>query len=125
MCRARTATSSSCCTSVNLQTKRRVSSHHVHVSCLSLRLSVQVEATSGRDIKIEIIGISRASGGETHLDANVNGQVDTLIVASELLATATGVSLEENIQDKVLQKIPFMAVVKIQGGKITEMTLMS
>ena len=58
---------------------------------------------------------------ETTLEAELNQQIQKLVVESKLLAKVCGFRLEGDIEEKLLDKMPFCAEVTMQGNKITAM----
>ncbi|XP_062288559.1 uncharacterized protein LOC133993584 [Scomber scombrus] len=74
------------------------------------------------NVTAEIIGIISASLMETHLEASINDEVETLVVASKLLAKVFEVRLEGDLKDRLIKKIPFTANVEIQGSTINKIT---
>lgn len=80
---------------------------------------VQVQSAAVQSVTIEIIGIIRASGTQTELEAELshNNEVQPFVVASSLLAGALGVSLG-GFEDRLLDKMPFSADVEIKGNQI-------
>lgn len=81
---------------------------------------VQVQSAAVQSVTIEIIGIIRASGTQTELEAELshNNEVQPFVVASSLLAGALGVSLGGGFEDRLLNKMPFSADVEIKGNQI-------
>lgn len=81
---------------------------------------VQVQSAAVQSVTIEIIGIIRASGTQTELEAELshNNEVQPFVVASSLLAGALGVSLGGGFEDRLLDKMPFSADVEIKGNQI-------
>ncbi|CAK6979984.1 Hypothetical predicted protein [Scomber scombrus] len=93
------------------------------------RTAVSVEGTVTKmqsaaihNVTAEIIGIISASLMETHLEASINNEVETLVVASKLLAKVFEVRLEGDLKDRLIEKIPFTANVEIQGSTINKIT---
>lgn len=50
--------------------------------------------------------------------AEFNQQLQTFVVASQLLAKAFGVKLDENFKQKLVDKLPLSTVAETQGNKI-------
>ncbi|XP_005751283.1 uncharacterized protein LOC102207572 [Pundamilia nyererei] len=68
--------------------------------------------------RIEIKAISKANKTWTHVVAEFNQQLQTFVVASQLLAKAFGVKLDENFKQKLVDKLPLSTVAETQGNKI-------
>ncbi|XP_005951877.1 uncharacterized protein LOC102299698 [Haplochromis burtoni] len=81
---------------------------------------LKVQSAAVQSVTIEIIGIIRASGTQTELEAELshNNEVQQFEVASSLLAGALGVSLGGGFEDRLLDKMPFSADVEIKGNQI-------
>ncbi|XP_042287067.1 uncharacterized protein LOC121910102 [Thunnus maccoyii] len=82
----------------------------------------KIKSAAMQNATIEIIGIIKANNMETQLEASVNNQVETLVVASKLLAKVFGVRLEGDLKNRLVQKIPLSAHVDIQGSTIKTIT---
>lgn len=50
--------------------------------------------------------------------AEFNQQLQTFVVASQLLVKAFGVKLDENFKQKLVDKLPLSTVAETQGNKI-------
>ncbi|XP_071362627.1 uncharacterized protein [Trachinotus anak] len=83
---------------------------------------VKVQSAAIQNMKIKIIGIISATKTETHLEAEFNGQVETLVVDSKLLAKPFGVRLEGDFEEMLLEKIPLSANAELKGRKINTIT---
>lgn len=80
---------------------------------------MQVQSAAVENVTIEIIGIKDAKKTETEVDALISsGEVQSFVVTSSLLAKAFGVRLEGDFEDRLLEKMPFIADVEIKGNKI-------
>ncbi|XP_005754645.2 uncharacterized protein LOC102214029 [Pundamilia nyererei] len=81
---------------------------------------LKVQSAAVQSVTIEIIGIRKASGTQTELEAELshNNEVQPFVVASSLLAGALGVSLGGGFEDRLLDKMPFSADVEIKGNQI-------
>lgn len=86
---------------------------------------MQVQSVGIQNVSIELIGIIKATKKETHLEAVLNQQVNTFVVASRLLAEALGVKLEGDYKEMFLAKMPLLADVVIQGSRIKRITVQS
>ncbi|GAA6226153.1 replication factor A protein 1-like isoform X1 [Lates japonicus] len=81
---------------------------------------VKVQSAPVQNVGIEIIGITTANKMETYLETECNSEVQTFVVASELLAEAFGVRLDSDFKKTLLEKIPLSAKAEIQGNKINK-----
>ncbi|XP_020489035.2 uncharacterized protein [Labrus bergylta] len=80
---------------------------------------IQKVKTAGiQSVKIEIVGILKATKKETRLEADFNQQVHTFVVASKLLAKELDIKLECDFEERLLDKIPLIADVEIEGSRI-------
>lgn len=79
---------------------------------------LQVCSASFQTGRIEIKAISKANKTCTHVVAEFNQQLQTFVVASQLLAKAFGVKLDENFKQKLVDKLPLSTVAETQGNKI-------
>ncbi|XP_049897339.1 uncharacterized protein LOC126388324 isoform X1 [Epinephelus moara] len=82
----------------------------------------KVQSVGTHNAKIQVMGIIKATKKETHLEAEFNQQVHTLVVASRLLANAFGFDLKGDFKESLLNKMPLSADAEIQGQKITKIT---
>lgn len=75
-------------------------------------------------MKIEIVGIIKAQKRETQLEVKLDQKIQTLMVASKLLAEAFGLSLKEDFQEQLLRALraPMLAEAQIEGNKIKKIT---
>ncbi|MED6265130.1 hypothetical protein CHARACLAT_022275 [Characodon lateralis] len=89
------------------------------LSCLSV--SVQVQSAPVQNVTVEIVGIIKSGRMGSELEVLINNQVNTFIVASPLLAAVLGVRLADDLEDRLLEKIPFLVQAEIQGNKITDL----
>uniref|UniRef100_UPI003AAEBEA4 uncharacterized protein isoform X1 n=1 Tax=Centroberyx gerrardi TaxID=166262 RepID=UPI003AAEBEA4 len=96
----------------------------VSLNSTGLTRVYKVEAAAVQTETVEIIGIIKASKMETRLEAELDQQLKTLVVASELLAKAFGIRLGGDFEDRLLDEMPLSAEVEIQGNKITAITKM-
>uniref|UniRef100_UPI003AAFC45E uncharacterized protein n=1 Tax=Centroberyx gerrardi TaxID=166262 RepID=UPI003AAFC45E len=96
----------------------------VSLNSTGLTRVYKVEAAAVQTGTVEIIGIIKASKMETKLEAELDQQLKTLVVASELLAKAFGIKLGGDFEEKLLDKMPLSAEVEIQGNRITAITKM-
>lgn len=91
----------------------------IQLSCLPV--SVQVQAAAVQNVSMQIIGIRKADGLQFKLDVTINDQLNTFIASSRLLAKAFGVKLDGNMEERLLQKIPFSAEAEIKGNQIQDL----
>ncbi|MEQ2163588.1 hypothetical protein GOODEAATRI_031783 [Goodea atripinnis] len=82
---------------------------------------VQVQSAPVQNVTIEIVGIIKSGRMESELEVLINNQVNTFIMASPLLAEVLGVRLADDLEDRLLEKIPFLVQAEIQGNKITDL----
>ncbi|KAL7389297.1 hypothetical protein ABVT39_001228 [Epinephelus coioides] len=82
----------------------------------------KVQSVGTHNVKIQVMGIIKATKKETQLEAEFNQQVHTLVVASRLLAKAFGLDLKGDFKESLLKKMPLSADAEIQGQKITKIT---
>lgn len=83
---------------------------------------MQVHSAAVKNVRILIIGITKANKKETHLEAEFNSQVQAFVVASHLLAKAFGVRLEGDFEERLLQKMPLSADAEVQGSEIVKIS---
>ncbi|XP_022600469.1 uncharacterized protein LOC111221380 [Seriola dumerili] len=83
---------------------------------------LKIQNAEVQNVTFKIIGITATNKMETHLEAEINGQVETFFVESKLLAKAVGVRLEGDFEERLLQNMPFSADVVLQGSKINKIT---
>ena len=76
-------------------------------------------------MRIEIIGIIKAIKKETQLQAEINQQVHTFVVASPLLAKAFGLKLDGDFKQSLLDVMPLSAEAVIKGTRIQRLTAAS
>ncbi|XP_030603062.1 uncharacterized protein LOC115792602 [Archocentrus centrarchus] len=79
---------------------------------------LKVRSANFQKGRIEIKGISKANKKQTYLEAEFNQRLQMFVVASQLLAKAFGVKLDENFKQRLVDKMPLSAVAQIQGNKI-------
>lgn len=72
-------------------------------------------------VRIEILGIVKATKKGTELEVNFNQQMTTLHVSSASLAKAFDLKLD-GFKEILLNKMPLSADAVIQGSKIKEIT---
>lgn len=82
----------------------------------------KVHTFGKRKVRINIIGIKKATKRETHLDAELNQQVHSFVVASGLLAKTFGFKLRGNFKERVLGELPLAVDAVIQGSKINKLS---
>lgn len=82
---------------------------------------MQVQNAPVQNVTIEIIGITQANRMKTELEAEISGNVQTLVVDSSLLAKVLEVKLNGDLEEKLLDKMPFSAKVEMKGSKISKM----
>lgn len=87
-------------------------------SSLLISVCVQVYKVGIRNMKIEIVAIIKAQKRETRMEVKLDQKIQTLMVASKLLAEAFGLSLEEDFQEQLLRALPMVAEAQIEGNKI-------
>ncbi|XP_034539521.1 uncharacterized protein LOC117812720 [Notolabrus celidotus] len=80
-----------------------------------------VQTLGIQNVKIEIIGIQKATKKETHLEANFNQQLHIFVVASSLLAKELDIKLGGDYQERLLEKLLFIADVEIKGYRIKKL----
>lgn len=73
-----------------------------------------------QNVRIEIIGITKADRLQTELEAEISGNLQTLVVDSSLLAKVFEVKLNGDLEEKLLHEMPFSAKVEIKGSKINQ-----
>lgn len=83
---------------------------------------VQVDKVGIRNVNIEIVGVIKAQKIQTHLEVKLDQKVQSLVVASKLLAEALHLTLGENFQSQLVSAIPVLAEAKIDGNKIKKIT---
>ncbi|XP_030603060.1 uncharacterized protein LOC115792600 [Archocentrus centrarchus] len=85
---------------------------------------LKVQSAAVQNVTIEIIGITKASGTQTELEAEIscNNEVQRFVVDSSLLAGVVGVKLKGDFEERLLSKLPFSADVEIEGNKINKIT---
>ncbi|XP_030009147.1 uncharacterized protein LOC115432446 [Sphaeramia orbicularis] len=83
---------------------------------------VTVQSAPVQNVSIEIVGVIKAGKLKTHLEAELNEEVQTLVVGSKHLAAAFGITLDENFEEKLLERIPLSAKAEIKGSKINAIT---
>lgn len=76
---------------------------------------LQVQSVGTKNVRIEIIGIIKASQEETYLEAEFNNQPHMFVVDSLLLAKTFNFKLDEDFEESLLDKIPLSADAEIQG----------
>lgn len=90
--------------------------------CLSV--FVQVRSDAVQNVKIKITRIIKCLKTKFHLEAEFNSKQQKVAVTSRLLSKATGLKLQDDVEEKLLNLMPISAEAKIQGNKITEMKIM-
>ncbi|XP_041863861.1 uncharacterized protein LOC121654066 [Melanotaenia boesemani] len=81
---------------------------------------MKVHSAAVQNAIVQVVGILKAEEVETELEALVNNQPQALVVASSLLRNVFVNSTEENLKDKLVEKIPFWAEAEIQGNRIIQ-----
>lgn len=89
---------------------------------LLFSVCVQVCKVGSRNVKIEIVGITKAQKRQTHLEVKLDQKIQTLMVASKLLAGAFGLTLGENFKSQLVSALPVLAEALIKGNKIEKIT---
>ncbi|KAM4545153.1 uncharacterized protein PAE49_017854 [Odontesthes bonariensis] len=90
----------------------------VSLNSADLTSIVKVQSASVQSVSLLIVGITEAGREVTELDADINNQIKTLVVASQMLADVFGVQLDDNFQDTLVEKLPFSGKAEIRGNKI-------
>ncbi|XP_032432958.1 uncharacterized protein LOC116728764 [Xiphophorus hellerii] len=81
----------------------------------------KVQAAAVQNVSMQIIGIRKDDRLQFKLDVTINDQLSTFIASSRLLAKAFGVKLDGNMEERLLQKIPFSAEAEIKGNQIQDL----
>ncbi|XP_023818547.1 uncharacterized protein LOC101161326 isoform X3 [Oryzias latipes] len=102
-----------------------VTTNHYHET-ISLNSTVftkifKLQSTSYKDVQIEIIGIKSAGVQQTEVDVWINGEVNTFIVDSAVLAEELGIQQGSDFEERLLEKIPHPAEVDITGNTILKL----
>ncbi|XP_069001787.1 uncharacterized protein [Embiotoca jacksoni] len=71
-----------------------------------------------QNVTLEIFGIVRVGATRTELEAQVGDDVKTFDVATSLLAKAFGVGPKDDLEERLLEKIPLSTEAVIKGDKI-------
>ncbi|KAK5610270.1 hypothetical protein CRENBAI_007886 [Crenichthys baileyi] len=79
----------------------------------------KVQSAPVQNVTVKIVGIIKSGRMESELEVLIHNQVNTFIMASPLLAQVLGVRLADDLEDRLLEKIPFLVQAEIQGNKIT------
>ncbi|KAM9348615.1 uncharacterized protein ABDE67_010667 [Symphorus nematophorus] len=105
-------------------TKLRTNEYHGTTSLSSTARTqiLKVQGVGIQNVTIEIIGIRKAIIKETHLEAEINGQVHTFVVNSRLLAEAFGLKLDGDFKQSLLDVMPLSAEAVIKGNRIKKFT---
>lgn len=91
-------------------------------SSLLISVCVQVDMVGIHNMNIEIIGIVDVQKTQTQLEVKLDQKIQTLTVASRLLAEAFGVKQDEDFQERLVRALPVLAEARIEGKKITKIT---
>ncbi|MEQ2253940.1 hypothetical protein ILYODFUR_037690 [Ilyodon furcidens] len=83
--------------------------------------TTKVQSAAVQNVVLTIIGIIKSDRISTELEGEINNQVKMFVVASPLLAERFGLSLEDDFEPKLLERIPFPAEAEIQGNKIRKL----
>ncbi|XP_047235346.1 uncharacterized protein LOC124876526 isoform X2 [Girardinichthys multiradiatus] len=104
---------------INVKTSR----YHetVYLNSTDFTRICKVQSAPVQNVTIEIVGIIKSGRMESELEVLINNQVNTFIIASPLLAEVLGVRLADDLEDRLLEKIPFLVQAEIQGNKITDL----
>ncbi|XP_038564793.1 uncharacterized protein LOC119895622 isoform X2 [Micropterus salmoides] len=104
-------------------TNARTNQYHETVSLNSTRFTRihKVQSAGIQKVRIEILGIVKATKKGTELEVNFNQQMTTLHVSSASLAKAFDLKLD-GFKEILLNKMPLSADAVIQGSKIKEIT---
>ncbi|XP_078786668.1 uncharacterized protein LOC111948682 isoform X13 [Oryzias latipes] len=82
----------------------------------------KLQSTSYKDVQIEIIGVKSSGVQQTEVDAGINGQVNTFIVDSAVLAEELGIQQGSDFEERLLEKIPYSAEAEIKGNTILKLS---
>ncbi|XP_045896615.1 uncharacterized protein LOC123963658 [Micropterus dolomieu] len=104
-------------------TNARTNQYHETVSLNSTGFTRihKVQSAGIQKVRIEILGIVKATKKGTELEVNFNQQMTTLHVSSARLAKAFDLKLD-GFKEILLNKMPLSADAVIQGSKIKEIT---
>ncbi|XP_068587880.1 uncharacterized protein [Cebidichthys violaceus] len=86
---------------------------------------IKVQSVGVQNERIEILGIKKATKKETQLDAEIDHQLHTFVVATRLLAKTVGFKLTGDFKGSLLDKLPFSADAEIRGNEIIKITAAS
>lgn len=89
---------------------------------LLFSVCLQVYKVGSRNVKIEIVGITKALKRQTQLEVHLDQKVQTLMVASKLLAEAFGLTLGKNFKSQLVSALPMLAEAVIEGNEIKTIT---
>ncbi|XP_074527647.1 uncharacterized protein LOC141791266 [Halichoeres trimaculatus] len=85
----------------------------------------KVKTLGIQEVKIEVIGITKATKRTTHLEAEFNQQVHTFVVGSALLMKELDIKASGGLQDSLVDKVPFTADAEIKGNTIKKIKVVS
>ncbi|XP_054902688.1 myeloid cell nuclear differentiation antigen-like [Poeciliopsis prolifica] len=78
----------------------------------------QTKAAAVQRVTMQIVGIIEAGKEQTELDVLINNKSRSFFIKSRLLAKVFDVKLDDDFEDRLVKKIPFLAKGKIKRNKI-------
>ncbi|KAK1874619.1 Replication factor A [Dissostichus eleginoides] len=81
----------------------------------------KVQSVGIRKVTLKIRGIKKATLKETQLEVELDTKLQTLCVASRLLAKTLDFQLKKGFGDDLLKRIPLSVEAEIQGNRIIKM----
>ncbi|XP_041863860.1 uncharacterized protein LOC121654065 [Melanotaenia boesemani] len=82
---------------------------------------LQICCTNIQTVRIKIQAITKANKTSTHVEAESNQQLQTLIVPSRLLAEAFRLPPDADLKANLLEHLPISAEAEIQGHKVKKL----
>ncbi|KAI9522758.1 hypothetical protein NQZ68_033093 [Dissostichus eleginoides] len=82
---------------------------------------LRVQSVGIRKVTLKIRGIKKATLKETQLEVELDTKLQTLCVASRLLAKTLDFKLKKSFGDDLLKRIPLSVEAEIQGNRIIKM----
>ncbi|KAK1874645.1 Replication factor A [Dissostichus eleginoides] len=81
----------------------------------------KVQSVGIQKVTLKIRGIKKATLKETQLEVELDTKLQTLVVASRLLAKTLDFQLKKGFGDDLLKRIPLSVEAEIQGNRIIKM----
>ncbi|KAK5858135.1 hypothetical protein PBY51_002300 [Eleginops maclovinus] len=105
----------------NMKTKE----YYGEVSLNSTKFTrlTKVHSVGVQEVTLQITGIKKATLKETQLEVDLSKKLQTLIVASRVLAKALNLQLKKGFDDNILKRIPLTVNAGIQGNRIIRITV--